>query len=137
MRRFAILAAVAALAMTIFVPAAVAEEDTFDLTVNHKINGIPLGLDRALPVDVYVNGNLTIEDFQFGDSKDFTLPAGEYSVVVTLAGEMTPVLSLASTEIPAGVDVTISAKRTGAVIVDGELSLDGIGRLDFAQRVTQ
>ena len=127
MRRFAILAAVAALAMTIFVPAAVAEEDTFDLTVNHKINGIPLGLDRELPVDVYVNGKLTIPNFEFGDTFEASLPGDTYSIMVNLAGTTTTVLSLGPTPIPAGVDVTITAKRTGAVIVDGELSLDGIG----------
>jgi hypothetical protein len=130
MRRFAILAAVAALAMTIFVPAAVAEEDTFDLTVNHKINGIPLGFDRELPVDIYVNDGtdtIVIEDVEFGDTLKTSLPGGMYSVDVKLAGTETTVLSLGSTAIPAGVDVTITAKRTGAVIVDGELSLDGIG----------
>ena len=119
MRRFAILAAVAALAMTVFVPAAVAEEDTFDLTVNHKINGVPLGLDRALPVDVYVNDVLTIPNFEFGDTVETSLPGGTYSVKVNLAGTDTTVLSLGATEIPAGVDVTITAKRTGAPTLDG------------------
>jgi hypothetical protein len=118
MRRFAILAAVAALAMTIFAPAAVAEEDTFDLTVNHKINGVPLGFDRALPVDVYVNDAYQFT-FEFGDTVETSLPGGEYSVDVKVAGTDITVLSLDPTEIPGGVDVTITAKRTGAPNLDG------------------
>ena len=33
-----------------------ASEDTFDIYVKHNINGRSLGLDKALPVDVYING---------------------------------------------------------------------------------
>ncbi len=118
MRRLALLATVAALVMAVFAPAATADPGTFDLTVKHRINGQPLGLDRDLPVDVYVNGGKAFT-FSLADTVevDDTLVGGTYDIEVYLAGsdpaESEPVLSLYDAEIPAGADVLIIAKRTG------------------------
>lgn len=85
-----------------------ASTDTFDLYVKHNINGRSLGLDKDLPVDVYVNGNKAFT-FEFGDSVSTSLPAGNYFIEVKLAGTNIVVMSLGPTDIPAGVDVTIRA----------------------------
>jgi hypothetical protein len=83
--------------------------DTFDIYVKHNINGQSLGLDKELPVDVYVNGGKAFT-FEFGESFSASLPAGNYSIDVKLAGTNVTVMSLDSTDIPAGVDVTIKAQ---------------------------
>ena len=89
-------------------PAQAAGHDDFDLYVKHNINGRSLGLDKALPVDVYVNGAKAFT-FEFGDSVATSLPAGEYDIEVKLAGTQTVVMSLYDAEIPAGVNVAIRA----------------------------
>jgi hypothetical protein len=62
-----------------------------DATVNiiHGIRGQDLGLDADLPVDVYVNGNLTLEAFQFGDIVTTDLPAGAYDIDINLGDDIT------------------------------------------------
>ncbi len=82
--------------------------ETFDLYVQHNINGRSLGLDKELPVDVYVNNSLAFT-FSFGDSVSTELPAGEYFIEVKLAGTDLTVMTLGPTEIPAGVNVAIRA----------------------------
>ena len=75
------------------------------LTAIHGIPGdsVAEGLDRALPVDVYVNQSYAAPafTFSFGDMLEgIELPAGEYSLEVFLAGadpnESDPVLSAAA-----------------------------------------
>lgn len=83
--------------------------DSFDITVKHGINGTSLGLDKDLPVDVYVNGDKAFT-FSFKDIVSTSLPAGEYTIMVKLAGTETVVMSLGPVEIPAGADVGIRAK---------------------------
>ena len=66
-----------ALALTGAVPAA-ADSHEAQLSVLH---GIP-----DLVVDVYVNGDLTLDDFEPGDlAGPLALPAGTYSVAITAA----------------------------------------------------
>jgi hypothetical protein len=89
-----------------------AAENTFDIYVKHNINGRSLGLDKELPVDVYVNGNYAFT-FEFGDSFSASLPADNYYIEVKLAGTNVTVMSLSPTDIPAGVDVTIKATLSG------------------------
>lgn len=81
---------------------------TFDLYVKHNINGRSLGLDKELPVDVYVNGGKAFT-FSFGEDFSAELPAGNYFIEVKLAGTDTVVMSLGPTNIPAGVSVAIRA----------------------------
>ena len=83
--------------------------NSFDITVKHGINGTSIGLDKDLPVDVYVNGDKAFT-FSFKDIVSTSLPAGEYTIMVKLAGTETVVMSLGPVEIPAGVDVGIRAK---------------------------
>ena len=114
MRRFALLAVVALLAVAAIAPAAVAaDEGNFDLTVKHRINGNPLGLERQLPVDVYVDGGLAIEDFMLSDKVKTQLPAGDYFIEVKLANTEAVVLDLQTGEVPEGANVEIIAKRFG------------------------
>ena len=91
-----------------FSPAQAAGHETFDLYVKHNINGRSIGAAKELPVDVYVNGGLAFT-FSFGQSVSTSLPAGEYSIMVKLAGTDTTVMSFGPAEIPAGASVSIRA----------------------------
>jgi len=84
----------------------------FNLNVFHDINGRALGLvDRDLPVNVFINGALVIEDFRFGESVSTSLPAGTYTINVALIdGTPLPSMTVGPVEIPAGVDVTARAR---------------------------
>ena len=86
-------------------------DGTFDVTVRHSINGRSLGLPKALPVNVYINGALAIPGFEFGDKVETSLRAGTYTITVTLAdGTPLPSMTLSNVEIPAGAEVIINAK---------------------------
>ena len=114
MRRLVLLAVVALLAIAALAPAALAAEPSnFDLTVKHRINGNPLGLERQLPVDVYVDGKIAIEDFMLSNTVKTQLPAGDYYIEVKLANTPTVVLDLQTGEVPEGANVEIMAKRFG------------------------
>lgn len=92
------------------VPQASASSGRFNLEVAHLINGNKLELDKDLPVDVYINGNLAIEDFQFGESISTSLSAGWYTITVFLTdGTPLPSMTVGPVEIPAGVDVSVKA----------------------------
>ena len=77
--------------------------------MKHNINGRSLGLEKALPVDVYINGEKAFT-FSFGDSVSTSLEAGNYFIEVKLADTNTTVISLGPTDIPADIDVNIKAK---------------------------
>ncbi len=110
-KKISIIGILAALLVAVIFSAvpAKAADDTFDIYVKHNINGRSLGLEKELPVDVYVNGNYA---FTFEFKQDFSapLPAGEYTFEVKLAGTDTTVMSFGPAEIPAGVDVNVKAK---------------------------
>ena len=110
--KLSVFASFLAIALVLaFTPIAVqanTESETFDLYVKHNINGRSLGFDKALPVDVYVNGGMAFT-FSFGESVSTQLPAGEYDIEVKLAGTDAIVMSLYDAEIPAGVSVSIRA----------------------------
>jgi hypothetical protein len=89
-------------------------DGTFDVTVRHSINGRSLGLPKALPVNVYINGGLAIPGFEYGDKVQTSLRAGTYTITVALAdGTLLPSMTLSNVEIPAGADLIINAKLTG------------------------
>jgi len=93
---------------------AMANDGTFDVTVRHSINGSRLGLPKALPVNVYINGAMAISGFEYGDKVQTSLRAGTYTITVALAdGTPLPSMTLSNVEIPAGADVIINAKLTG------------------------
>lgn len=92
-------------------PAQAAGHPTFDLYVKHNINGRSLGLDKALPVDVYANGEY-VTRLSFGESFSDEFPADTYLIEVRLADEpedSDALMTLGPVEIPAGVDVAIRA----------------------------
>ena len=93
------------------VPQASANSGEFNVDVAHLINGKDLGLDKELPVDVYINGNLAIPYFTFGERISTSLPAGWYTITVALTdGTPLPSMTVGPVEIPAGVDVAINAR---------------------------
>lgn len=89
-------------------------DGTFDVRVRHSIDGRTLGLSKALPVNVFVNGNLAIPDFKYGDVVDTSLRAGTYTITVSLPdGTPLPSMTLGPVDLPADADVIINAKLTG------------------------
>jgi hypothetical protein len=111
-KNWTIIGVVAALLfVTAFYAPAASANSNFNLEVSHLINGKALGLDRDLPVDVYVNGNLAIPDFRFGEKVQTSLPAGWHTITVFLTdGTPLPSMTVGPVEIPAGVDVSIKAR---------------------------
>ena len=104
-----VLTVVFAIAMAFNATPAQAQGDSFDITVKHNINGISLGLEKELPVDVYVNGDYTFT-FTFGETFEASLLAGNYFIEVKLAGTEITVMTLGPVDIPADVDVMIKAQ---------------------------
>lgn len=85
--------------------------NSFDVKVRHSINGQRLGLTKALPVNVFINGTLAIANFRFGDSISTSLPAGNYTITVELLdGTPLPSMTVGPVEIAAGSDLIINAK---------------------------
>lgn len=78
-------------------------QDTGNVTVVH---GIP-----DLVVDVYVNGDLTLEDFSPGDvAGPLALPAGTYDLAITAAdAAIEDAVLTGSADLTAGADVSIVA----------------------------
>jgi hypothetical protein len=108
------------LPLTLIAPTASADShDQFYLSLYHGINGRSLGLDKDLPVDVYVNtmpgaGDPYLEDFTFKTRiKGIPLPAGTYTFYVTLADQTTPIMTFGPAPIDAGADVFVHAKLSG------------------------
>ena len=85
-----------------------ASASTADGAVLSVLHGIP-----DTPVDVYVNGELTLDDFQPGDlAGPLDLPAGDYEVALTApdaADASAPVLGPATLTLAAGVNYTAVA----------------------------
>jgi hypothetical protein len=90
---------------------AMPSDGTFEVTVRHSVNGARLGLPSALPVNVYINGNLAIEGFEYGDKVVTSLRAGTYTIAVTLMdGTPLPSMSLGPVALDADTDLVINAK---------------------------
>jgi hypothetical protein len=99
------------LAGTFSVPQASANTGDFNIDVAHLINGKDLDLDKELPVDVYINGNLAIPYFTFGEKISTSLPAGTYTINVALTdGTPLPSMTVGPVQIPAGTDVSVKAR---------------------------
>jgi hypothetical protein len=103
-RRAAITLSAATMLVAAFAGPASAQADEGTVTVVH---GVP-----DLTVDVYVNGDVTLEDFEPGTITDpLTLPAGDYELEVRPAGEdpeSDPAISGSAT-LPAGANASIVA----------------------------
>jgi hypothetical protein len=104
----------AAMLVAAFAGPASAQADEGTVTVVH---GVP-----DLTVDVYVNGEVTLEDFEPGTITDpLTLPAGDYELEVRPAGEdpeSDPAIS-GNASLPAGANASIVAHLDA----DGEPTL--------------
>lgn len=112
MKRFAVAAvlAIAAGSAVIGAGGVASAADNASVSVVH---GIP-----KTPVNVFVNGKLTLRDFAPGKvAGPLSLPAGSYKVTVfaaaNTAGTGTPVIS-ATAQVPAGANVTLVAHLTAA-----------------------
>jgi hypothetical protein len=94
----AALAAALLIAMT---GVASAQEATSSITVVHGVPG--------LTVDGYVNGELTLESFAPGDvAGPLELPAGEYDVAITAAGDsIDNALLTVTAPVPSGINATV------------------------------
>ena len=103
--KISVILSVFAFAIAFNPTSAQADDHEFDLTVQHNINGnsLQMGLEKELPVDVYVNGGKAFT-FELGDRVKTSLPAGNYYIEVKLAGTETVVLDLQTGDIPAGAD---------------------------------
>lgn len=97
-------------ALGLAMPAGAATDDTAQLSVLHAI--------PDTPVDVYVDGALTLDDFQPGDlAGPLPLPAGDYEVAITAADAVdasAPVLGPATITLAAGSNYTAVAHLTEA-----------------------
>jgi hypothetical protein len=95
-------------ALGLALPAAAATSDDAQLSVLH---GIP-----DTPVDVYVNGELTLDDFEPGDlAGPLDLPAGDYEVAITAPDaedDSEPILGPASITLEGGMNYTAVAHLT-------------------------
>lgn len=103
-------------AMSVAAPATAATSDDATLSVLH---GIP-----DTPVDVYVDGDLTLDDFQPGDlAGPLELPAGDYDVALTATDaedDSDPVLGPITLTLESGTSYTAVAHLTA----DGEPTAD-------------
>lgn len=103
------LAATAVIAAIGLGPAAGAQEGTGTVTVIHGVPGVD--------VDVYVNGDLTLEDFKPETVTDpLELPAGEYTIDIRPTGaapDSDPIIT-GSTTLPAGANATLIANLDAA-----------------------
>lgn len=112
-------------------PAAGAQDATGTVTVIHGVPGVD--------VDVYVNGDLTLEGFTPETVTDpLELPAGDYTVDIRPAGAdagSDPIIT-GSTTLPAGANATLIAHLTadgtptlGVFVNDTSTTAAGEGRL--------
>jgi hypothetical protein len=106
MRRI-ITTLVAALVAVLGIPAAASAQETGTVTVVHAVPDVT--------VDVYVNGDLTLEDFAPRNVTDpLELPAGDYQIDIRAAGADAgddPVIS-GSASLPGGANASIVAHLT-------------------------
>ncbi len=121
LQKFRSLAIAAAMLAAVTASAAAASPASF--LVVHGIPGrdVGAGIDPQLPVDVLVNGSLCLlKNFTFGQiAGPFDVPAGTYSIAISLANPISPCSN--SAVISASVDLTAGA--FGAVVA--QLSTTG------------
>lgn len=131
MRKMIKTVALAATLAVLGAGTAAAQTSGADVTVVHGVPG--------LTVDVYVNGNLTLEDFEFGDmAGPLSLPAGSYDVAITAADDTidNAVLTQDGIAVTDGLNASIIAhlqedgSPTISVFVNDTAAIDaGNGRL--------
>lgn len=66
-------------------------EGTANVFIVHGIPGNDLGLNKALPVDISVDGSCAITNFKFGDiAGPVELPAGKRTIAISLRDKVNP-----------------------------------------------
>jgi hypothetical protein len=98
------LVAAAAVALGLATAAPVHAQETSQVFVVHGIPG--------QPVDVYVDGEAVLSDFEPGDvAGPLELAAGSYDVVITAPGDpvTSPIISAEGAEIPGGANLSLVA----------------------------
>lgn len=117
-RRAVTTLSVAALLVAAFAGPASAQSDAGTVTVVHGVPG--------LTVDVYVNDDLTLEDFEPGTVTDpLELPAGDYDIAIRAADEdpgSDPAISGSAT-----VEAGSNASLVAHLNADGEPTLSAFG----------
>jgi hypothetical protein len=107
MTRLVRLLALGALVMALSIGGVASAQDDGTVTVVHGVPG--------LTVDVYVNGDLTLESFEPGAITDpLSLPAGNYDIEIRPAGDAAdsdPAIS-GSAQVAAGINATVIAHLT-------------------------
>jgi hypothetical protein len=107
MTRLVRLLALGALVMALSIGGVASAQDDGTVTVVHGVPG--------LTVDVYVNGDLTLEGFEPGAITDpLALPAGTYDIEIRAAGaaaDSDPAIS-GSAQVAAGINATVIAHLT-------------------------
>lgn len=109
MRKSLPLAVTAAAGLALAAGVAPAYADEHDSEAHLSVlHGVP-----DLPVDVYVDGDLTLDDFNPGDlAGPLELPAGDYEIAITAADaedDSDPVLGPVSVDLSAGGNYTAAA----------------------------
>lgn len=108
MRKIFAVAALAAIPLAL--AAAPAQASSSNATV-YVLHAVP-----DLPVDVYVNGEVLLPDFQPGTLTDAqSLPAGDYDLAVRPAGAdpaSPPAIEANAVAVPAGANITVVAHLT-------------------------
>ena len=75
-----------------------------------------LGVLQDLPVNVFINGQLALSGFEFGDKFSGSLDPGVYTITVELMdGTPLPTMTLENVEIPAGAKIAIKARLINGV----------------------
>ncbi len=124
--RLAGLVAAGALALVTAIPVSAA--DTTMVRVLHASPDAPA-------VDIWVDGDLTLEDVPFKTLSNYLkLPAGEHQIVVVVAGTTEPAVIDASPTFEAGKKYTVAATGFVAdikpeVFVDNGKAIDGSSKL--------
>jgi hypothetical protein len=107
MNRLVRIMTIAALVLALSVAGIASAQENSSVTVVHGVPG--------LTVDVYVNGDLTLEGFEPGTVTDpLSLPAGDYLIEIRAAGaeaDSDPAISGTAT-VPAGINATVIAHLT-------------------------
>lgn len=95
------------------------DDDTATVYVVHGINGMDLGADEALPVDIAVNGDCVLEDVEFRDIEGpLRLDEGKYDLAVYLDADRNmscegdPAIEASDVPLDEGDNVSVAAHLT-------------------------
>jgi hypothetical protein len=136
MQTFPRLALALAIAAIFALPAAA--QHPAGIIAVHGINGTDLGLAKALPVDISLDGACAITDFRFGETTDpIPIDRGTYAIEVSLSDGACGGTVVISTKVKFGAgqvkavvaNLDLAGSPTATVVrVDNSELRDGFGR---------